>query len=153
MIGHHAISAKDLLRLHQFGKKGSWWHLHWLCVVCGWNLERRFWLQTLRSWKSRARPESMLGDTTQRKFSRQSMEMNSKFRAQMERSSWQEKVKKSVHPSQLRIHPTEESRIAMAFSENRTNLIQPKNNQRMKLKPEMIWGVFLKVTFMVITFT
>ena len=37
-----------------------------------------------------------------------SMEMNSKFRAQMERSSWQAKVKKSVHPSQLRIHPTEE---------------------------------------------
>ena len=40
----------------------------------------------------------------------------------------------------------------MSLKEKQTDLIQQNNDQRMTLKPEMIFGLFLGVTFVVITF-
>ena len=39
VVEFHPISAKDLARLHQFGKKA--WNILRICLVCGRNLERR----------------------------------------------------------------------------------------------------------------
>ena len=40
----------------------------------------------------------------------------------------------------------------MVLKEKRTDLIKQENNQRITMKPEMIFGVFLGVTFIAITF-
>ena len=50
--------------------------------------------------------------------------------------SWQEKVLKSEHPSQLEVHPTKEKSTTMSFMEKRTDQIQ-YNNQRTTLPLEM----------------
>ena len=41
MIQYHTPSAKDLSRLHQFGKKVLLGNIPRICLVCGENLERR----------------------------------------------------------------------------------------------------------------
>ena len=40
MIGYHFISAKDLSRLHQFGKKVFTWNIPRICLVCRENFEK-----------------------------------------------------------------------------------------------------------------
>ena len=63
MVDYHPISANDLSRLHQFGKKVFPGIFLGLVLYAGKNLERRhFGTQTLRNWKRWTHLKSMLGD-------------------------------------------------------------------------------------------
>ena len=68
--------------------------------------------------------------------------VNSYSRAQMVQLSWQENTKKSEHPSELEIHPTQEKSTTMTFTQKRTDQIQ-KNNQRTTVQLGMtsVWEV------------
>ena len=94
----------------------------------------------------------MLECSTQNRFSCQWMEKNWYSRAQIGKLSWDEKINKSRHPSQLEIFPIKERYVTIIFKEKRTDVVQQNNSQRMTLRPEVILGVFLGVTLIVITF-
>ena len=97
--------------------------------------------------------ESTLEDSTQRRFSCQRKDMNLPPHAQMEQSNCQEEVKKSEYPPQFGTYLIKEKDHAMIFKEKRMGLIRPKKNYRKTMRPETIFGVFLEIILIVITFS
>ena len=119
------------------------------CCMRGGSGKEMLLSRTLRSWKIWTRQKSMLGDSTQSRFSPHTKENNSYSLSRMEQLSWQEEHWYSEHPLKLRISLNEERNTTMFFKEKRTGLIQ--TNQLMALKPGANSGVFLGIIFIVIT--
>ena len=90
----------------------------------------------------------MLEDSTRRSFSRQRTEIHLYFPCAdgtVNLAGKDHEVRTSL-PTRNPLHRRERI-IPMVLKERRTDLIQQKNNQRITMKPEMIFGVFLGVTF------
>ena len=151
MIECHSMSAKDQTRLHQFWRKilpeifiGYALHaeVNWKGDILIADIEE---LKILDA-------SEILELSTERKLSCQRLEKHSESRAQMVQSSWQERIKNYEHQFQIGIFPVSEKNITMIFKEKRRNLIKHNSNQRITLRLEMTFGVFLGAAFIVITF-
>ena len=63
VVEYHPISAKDLSRLHQFGKKVLPRIFLGFVLYAVESGKETFWSQTLRNWKRWTHQKSMLGDS------------------------------------------------------------------------------------------
>ena len=67
MVEYHPISAEDLSRIHQFGKKVLRGIFLGYALYAGESGKETFWLQILWSWNTLARQKSMPEDSMRKK--------------------------------------------------------------------------------------
>ena len=136
----HPISAKDQARLHQFGMNVLSGIFDGLRCGGSWKGDLLVGERRIRSENGEAKVLVLKeGDDFRFSFAGG--------------SSWQEKVLKSDHPTEIGKTSKKEKNTAVIFKEKRTKLILQINNEnKMKWEQSVISGAYLEASFFVIMF-